>query len=70
MRWAIALAATASVGERTAPSTKAMGQGRPSRTWLTMATPAVVKSTRPMASSKIGRRLARNSRQEICQAEE
>ena len=67
---AVALAATASVGETTAPRTKATGNERPAMVWATTATTMVVTRTRPSDNCKIGRRPARNSRQEVSQAEE
>src|SRR5207237_3477698 len=68
--FAVALAATASVGETNAPRTKATGHGSPMRPCATTATTVVVASTRPTESNKIGRRLARNSRHEVSHAEE
>ena len=48
-----------------APRTKAAAQGSPMVQWATTATTHVVISTRPTASSEIGRRFARKSRQEV-----
>src|SRR3989304_3352870 len=62
-RWKIAVAATASGGATSAPTTKA--KAHPSTgtsACTTTATAAAVKMTRPKASSAIGRRLARDSR--------
>ena len=53
---AVALAATASVGEVNAPSTKATGHESPTTAWATAATTMVVTSTSPTESSKTGRR--------------
>lgn len=69
-RCTIAVAATASGGERIAPSVKATAQGRPSAACATTPTTVVVASTRPSASSAIGRRLARKSRTEVKKAAE
>ena len=64
-RDAIAVAATGSVGETTAPSTKAASHDMPSTTsWATTATPTIVKITRPIASRLIGLTLSRSSRSE------
>src|SRR3954452_7507797 len=62
MREAIAVAATASVGATIAPSVKATGHDRPTISWATSATPSIVKSTQPTASSEMGLRLAWRSR--------
>ena len=48
-----------------APSTNATAHGRPSSACATAATATVVNTTQPIASSAIGRRLKRNSRQLI-----
>jgi hypothetical protein len=58
----IAVAATGSVGETIAPSAKASGQDRPITAWPTTATVQAVISTRPSASSEIGRRFVRSDR--------
>ena len=66
----IEVAATASVGETTAPMTNAVGHGRPGITvWATQATPSVVHTTRPNASSEIERRAARKSRADVNHAD-
>ena len=68
-RRAIAVAAMGSVGETIAPSTKALGQVRPStNACATTATPTVVITTRPTASSPIGRTLALRSRSDVKKA--
>jgi hypothetical protein len=43
------------------PRTKAAAQGKPIKVWATRAIAAMLKSTRPMASSKIGLRWRRRS---------
>ena len=48
-----------------APNVKPTGQGRPNSQWVTAATAVVVNATQPTASSEMGRRLNRNSRQLI-----
>ena len=58
----IAVAATGSVGETIAPSAKAIGQESPITSWPITATTPIVASTRPIASSEIGRRLLRSAR--------
>ena len=64
-RAAIALAATGSVGESTAPSVNAPAQLRSSTTaWATTPTSRVVNTTSPMLSRAIGLRLSRRSRSE------
>ncbi len=70
MRRAIESGATASGGDTIAPSTKPTAHGRPSSQWAAAATATVVKTTQPTASSEIGRRLKRNSRQLIATADE
>ena len=70
IRRAIDSGATASGGETIAPSTKPTGQEKPSSQWVTAAAAIVVNTTQPMASSEIGRRLKRNSRQLIATADE
>ena len=62
--------ATASGGETIAPSTKPTAHGKPRSQWVAAATAIVVKTTQPTASSPIGRRLNRNSRQLIATADE
>jgi hypothetical protein len=57
----IALADTGSVGPSTAPRVNATAHGSPAMSTPTTATPPTVASTRPMASSRIGPALARNS---------
>ncbi len=58
-RRAISVAASASVGETTAPSVKAAAHDRFGiAACATNATPSVVTATRPTASSEIGRRFA------------
>ena len=59
MIWA---GATASVGETTAPSTKATLHGRPMSSCAITATAPVVTKTRPTASQPIDRTLALSSR--------
>ena len=62
----MAVAATASGGDTMAPRASATGQLMPGiRTRATAATAIVVASTRPTASSVIGRRLARKSRSDV-----
>jgi len=61
-RAAMAVAATGSVGETIAPSTKATGHASPMTTCATSATLTIVASTSPTASNEIGRRFARRSR--------
>lgn len=63
MRRSSAIGATASGGETIAPSTKPTAQERPSTKWEMAATAAAVTRTQPIASSRMGRRLARNPRQ-------
>jgi hypothetical protein len=68
-RWAIAVDATASVGETMAPNTNAAAQEKLGRTaWATTATMSVVAITSPMASRLIGRRLKRKSRHDVLHA--
>jgi len=55
--------ATTSGGDTMAPSTKPTASGIPSSQCATAATAQVVKTTQPTASSVIGRKLKRNSRQ-------
>ena len=60
------MAATGSVGETMAPSTKAAGHDMPSITaWATIATASAVASTRPIASRLIGRMFWRSSRRPV-----
>jgi len=66
-RWKIAVAATASVGETIAPSTKHAGHDNGMAApavaqCATTATAPVVTSTRPVANSTIADKFARNSR--------
>src|SRR5262245_28554295 len=68
-RWVTAVAATASGGDTIAPSTNATGQLIPGITaCATHATAVVVTTTRPIASSAIGRVLAAKSRHDVNQA--
>jgi hypothetical protein len=53
-----------------APNVKPTGQGRPNSQWVTAATAVVVNATQPTASSEMGRRLNRNSRQLIVTEDE
>ena len=69
IRRAMESGATASGGETIAPSTKPTGQGKPSSQWKAAAIATVVKMTLPKASSTMGRRLKRNSRQLIATAD-
>ncbi len=62
--------ATASGGETIAPNTNPTDQGRPSTQCAAAAVATVVNATHPRASSEIGRRLNRNSRQLIATADE
>src|SRR5260221_5091546 len=62
--------ATASGGETIAPNTKPTGQEKPNSQCVAAAAAIVVNRTQPTASSEIGRRLNRNSRQLIATAEE
>jgi hypothetical protein len=57
----IAVAASASVGPRIAPSAKADAQGRPKTSWASTATPTIVASTSPIASNAITRMLRRRA---------
>ena len=69
IRRPIAVAATASGGATTAPIANARGQPRSgSSACDDPATPAVVKTTSPTDSSRIGRRLALKSTREVCTA--
>ena len=61
---AIAVAATGSVGETTAPRTNAGSHAMPVSQCAIAATPMVVNSTSPTASIVIGRRLRWRSRSE------
>src|SRR4051812_35013610 len=62
----IAVAATASGGETIAPKATAAAQGIPGkRTRATIATAAVVTSTRPTASAPMGPELRLNSRTDV-----
>ncbi len=69
MRRAMDSGATASGGETMAPSTNPTCQERPSSQWPAAATATVVNTTQPTASSVIGRKLKRNSRQLIATAD-
>ena len=65
-RWVTAVAATASGGDTIAPSTNATCQLIPGmNVCATQATAVVVATTRPMASSAIGRLLAAKSRHDV-----
>ena len=64
-RLPIAVAAIGSVGETTAPSTNACGQGRSVTAWATTATPAIVIATSPTARSEISVRFWRSSRSPV-----
>lgn len=62
----MAEAATASVGESTAPSTKATAQGMPGiRAWTVKPTASTVTKTKAMASWPMARLLRRKSRQDM-----
>ena len=63
MRRAMDSGATESGGEMIAPSTKPTDQGSRRIQWAAAAAASVVNSTQPTASSEMGRRLKRNSRQ-------
>ena len=69
MRRAMASGARASGGETIAPSTKPTAQGQPSNQFVAAETAMVVKTTQPIASTRIGRRLNWNSRQLMLIAE-
>ena len=70
-RLTISVAARASVGETIAPRVKAPAHERsPIARCATSATPQVVAATSPIASSEIGRRLARSSRSPVKNADE
>jgi hypothetical protein len=63
---AMDVAASASVGATTAPSTNAAAHGRPGiSAWATPATAKVVSTTSPTASSAIGRQALNSSRSEV-----
>ena len=65
-RCMIAVAAIGSVGETTAPSTKAAAQGRPGTiACATTATTTIVSRTSPTARRPTGRTFARRSRSEV-----
>jgi len=67
----IAVAATASVGDTMAPSTKAAPHERPSTAaCATAATTSIVASTSPIESREIGRTFARRSRSDAKNAAE
>src|SRR5215216_43284 len=63
-RSAMAVAATGSVGETMAPSTKATGHESPTAQCAIPATTSIVSTTRPTERSPMGRTLARRSRGE------
>ncbi len=69
-RRAISVVASASVGDTTAPSVKALAHPRPSAECPTHATPHMVAATTPIASREIGRRFARRSRSPVKNADE
>ena len=58
----ISAGATASVGDTIAPSTKDSAQPRPTTSWATTATAAIVTNTRGMASAAIAVTFRRSSR--------
>jgi hypothetical protein len=69
-RLAIAVAATASVGATTAPSTKATGHEVPGITaWATAATASIVARTSPIARSASGLAFRRRSRSDVKNAD-
>ena len=69
-RRVIFVAASGSVGETTAPSTKAALHEKPSiSSWATTATAHVVAITRPIASSEMARAFCRRSRNDVEYAE-
>ena len=61
----IAVAAIGSVGETTAPRMNASAQPRSVIACATSATPTIVSTTSPIASSEIGRRFRRSSRSPV-----
>ena len=67
-RSATASGATTSGGDTTAPRMNATPSGRPMSQWPAIATATVVAPTQPIASSRMGRRLARNACQLIVNA--
>ena len=69
-RRATSVAASASVGETIAPSVNAPPSESPITSCATPATPHVVATTSPTASSEIGRRFARRSRRPVKNAAE
>ena len=69
-RDAISVAASASVGETTAPSVNATAHGRPIQAWATTATVPIVAATRPKARNAMGRRFVRRSRSDVKNAPE
>ncbi len=69
-RPAISVAASASVGETTAPSVNATGHERPIHSCATTATTPIVAATRPNARNAIGRRFVRRSRSDVKNAPE
>ena len=67
----MAVAATASGGETMAPNAKAAAHPMSgTKAWTTTATATMVASTRPTASSEIGRMLCQSSRGEVKKAAE
>ena len=62
-RRAIAIGATASGGDTTAPSTKPTAQGTPSAACITAAVTSAVKITQPTASERMGCRFCLKPRQ-------
>ena len=62
-RRAMAMGATASGGDTTAPSTKPTAQGTPSTACITAAVTRAVKITQPTASERMGRRFCLKPRQ-------
>jgi len=68
-RLAMVVAAIASVGATTAPSTTPRRQSKPPKAHLAQnATPSTVKATRPKAREQMLTRLYEKSRQEVVQA--
>ena len=66
----IVVAATGSVGDTIAPSTNAIAHDRPIASCPITATVTMVSSTRPIASSEIGRMLLRSARRSAKKAAE
>jgi hypothetical protein len=69
IRRAIDDGAIVSGGETIAPRTKPIGHASPNSQWAAAAIAAVVNTTQPTASSEIGPRLSRTSRQLIATAD-